>query len=617
MIRFKCPGCGHLLQTQPAAAGKKVKCGKCQTMMMVPQAKPKLTAQPQQLAAAKSQAARPPQAATAKQKATKTTTAAQTKPRAKAAGKPRAATPRQPLTKATGTPSQAAGSGAFDGLPDFAAPAPRPAVDPLAAPDPLAAAAADPLARQSGAVDFGDVLNSATASIDAAVQSQLQRNAYAVGAKLTTKQIAASFGKQIEPIERSERYGRSLAMVATTMLVLPALFVGLVTIGTLVMAYVCLRWFGSESTGELLHPLIFFGAIAIIVLLLAAWIPVINMVFAALSMLFSGRHLPPGTWQLKREEQPVMYAFVEQICEKLNAPKPKRIDLNCDYNASASFDGGFLGFQKNQLVLTIGVPLIASHSAEQLASVIAHEFGHFCQGGGMRAHYLIRNLNGWFIHAAIEKTIRDEVDAYIRQNSEFGAGFIWAISYVIGFLGRHMMWWFGFAGHAISGVLSREMEYDADKYAVHLAGSKAFTESMTTVEKYGVAYAVTIDNLRMLFQQGVLVDNIPRLMMHIGKTMPGSVVRKIAEASEKEKQRAFDTHPPTRDRLRAAKQLGKTGIVRVGRPSTDLIDHWNDLCQLITLVFYSQVTGQKILPEHVTKLEDILAAEHKLLLDKA
>ncbi len=610
MIRFKCPGCGHVLQVQPNAAGKNAKCTKCQTVMKVPPApKPKpigqvpRSAQPVSKPAAKRAPAKPAQAKPvtpgkpAPQKQTRAANAAVTPSPQRLAGTPNSA-------------AQNAGEGAFDGLPEFVAPS-QPLAK-IAATNP-----AEPLTSQPGPLDFGDALNSATASIHAAVQSQLQRNAYVAGAKLTTKQVPSCFGKQIDPIERSERYDKSLTMVATTMLVLPVLFVGIVTIGTLVMGLVCWNWFQSEGTGELLNPVIFFGVILAIVLLLAAWIPVLNMVFAALSILFSGTDAPPGTRPLTRAEQPVLYAFVDQICEKLNAPPPKRIDLNCDYNASASFDGGFAGFQKNDLVLTLGVPLIASHSAEQLASVIAHEFGHFCQGGGMRAHYLIRNLNGWFMHAAMEKTIRDEVDAYIRQNSEFGAGFIWAISYVIGFLGRHMMWWFGYAGHSFSGVLSREMEYDADKYAVHLAGTKAFTESMTTVEKYGVAYAVTIDNLKMLFQEGVLIDNIPRLMMHIGKTMPAAVVRKIAEATEKEKQQAMDTHPPTRDRIRAAKEMSKNGIVRVGRPAKDLVDHWNDLCQVITLVFYSQVTGQKIESNHVTKLEDILAAEHKLLLDKS
>jgi hypothetical protein len=140
---------------------------------------------------------------------------------------------------------------------------------------------------------------------------------------------------------------------------------------------------------------------------------------------------------------------------------------------------------------------------------------------------------------------------------------------------------------------------------------------MTLVEKYGVAYQVTIDNLKMLFMNGVLVDNIPRLMMHIAKTMPATVVQQIAKSTEEKRVAALDSHPPTRERNEAAKQLNQKGIVQIGRPATDLVHHWSKLCEDITLDFYSQVTGEKIEAKDVTKLEDILLAEHKLLLNKS
>jgi Zn-dependent protease with chaperone function len=34
--------------------------------------------------------------------------------------------------------------------------------------------------------------------------------------------------------------------------------------------------------------------------------------------------------------------------------------------------------------------------AQELSEVLAHEFGHFSQGFGMRATYLIRSVNFWF-----------------------------------------------------------------------------------------------------------------------------------------------------------------------------------------------------------------------------
>ncbi len=46
---------------------------------------------------------------------------------------------------------------------------------------------------------------------------------------------------------------------------------------------------------------------------------------------------------------------------------------------------GLLSFLGHDLVLTLGLLLIAAGLTErELAGVIAHEFGHFRQGAGMR-----------------------------------------------------------------------------------------------------------------------------------------------------------------------------------------------------------------------------------------
>ena len=47
-------------------------------------------------------------------------------------------------------------------------------------------------------------------------------------------------------------------------------------------------------------------------------------------------------------------------------------------------------------MLTIGLPLVAGLSLREFAGIIAHEFGHFTQGFGMRLSYVIRQINGWF-----------------------------------------------------------------------------------------------------------------------------------------------------------------------------------------------------------------------------
>ena len=93
---------------------------------------------------------------------------------------------------------------------------------------------------------------------------------------------------------------------------------------------------------------------------------------------------------LNPSDNPLLYAFIAKICDAVGAPTPQRIDMDCQLNASASFRRGFRSMKGSDLVLTIGLPLVANFSAREFAGVVAHEFGHFTQGAGMRLSYIIR-----------------------------------------------------------------------------------------------------------------------------------------------------------------------------------------------------------------------------------
>ena len=90
-------------------------------------------------------------------------------------------------------------------------------------------------------------------------------------------------------------------------------------------------------------------------------------------------------WSLDPDDEPLVFAFVNKVCDVVRAPKPKRIDIDTNVNASASFRRGMLSMLGNDLVLTIGLPLVAGLTLRQLAGVLAHEFGHFFSGRGYAA----------------------------------------------------------------------------------------------------------------------------------------------------------------------------------------------------------------------------------------
>jgi hypothetical protein len=59
----------------------------------------------------------------------------------------------------------------------------------------------------------------------------------------------------------------------------------------------------------------------------------------------------------------------------------------------------------NDLVLTIGLPLVAGFNLREFAGVLAHEFGHFSQGVGMRISYVIRSISFWFTRVPESVTV--------------------------------------------------------------------------------------------------------------------------------------------------------------------------------------------------------------------
>ncbi|WP_161604671.1 M48 family metalloprotease [Roseiconus nitratireducens] len=465
-----------------------------------------------------------------------------------------------------------------------ASPSPSP---PLSPPADRPVSSTTPAATSPDDVDLVGVLGSLDQSIQQAVETQRRKSDAAVRAKFTPEQIRDAFNKPIGEVPRLSGLRSKQLRSALAVFLVPIGFMLFVPIATLALILIYRAWIFGDSEG-LPNPVIGFSFLLACLVVALCWLPALHLMFAIYHLFIGRPEDDEGASHLTRQSQPALYEFVDQVCAKLGAPTPCRIDLNCDFNATASLRRGWLGSGRDDLVLTIGVPLIAIHNTEQFASVIAHEFGHFRQGSAMKTYYVIATLTNWFMQVAAS--------------------------------GARYFSLFGYLTHLLSGSLSRDMEWDADRHAVYVAGSQAFCESSALVQRYGVAYAVTLDNLAKLLQVGVLVDNIPRLMRHIGKTMPASVIRRVAEETERERLDLLDSHPPTRDRVQAARDLNQVGVISIQRPAIDLVDHWDPLCRKITRDFYREhlgLTQREVDEAHFTPLEELLRDEHKLLLDRA
>src|SRR6185369_10851555 len=133
----------------------------------------------------------------------------------------------------------------------------------------------------------------------------------------------------------------------------------------------------------------------------------------------------------------------------------------------------------NDLALVIGVPLVAGLNLREFAGVMAHEFGHFAQGFGLRLSYIIRQVNEWFVRVVYQRDAFDVwLAAWAEQTHDGGAMLAAGCVQMAIWITRQPLKLLMFVGHGASCFLLRQMERDADSYEIKLSGSAA-AESAT------------------------------------------------------------------------------------------------------------------------------------------
>jgi hypothetical protein len=327
------------------------------------------------------------------------------------------------------------------------------------------------------------------------------------------------------------------------------------------------------------------------------------LVFFMVKPFFARRARHAQPLALNPGAEPLLFTFIAKVCESVGAPFPKRIDLDCQLNAAASFRRGTLSFLGNDLVLTIGLPLAAGLNLREFAGVLAHEFGHFTQGFGMRLSYVIRSINGWFARVVYQ---RDQWDAWLE---EMGTTEVWWMTLVV--MGAQVAVWFSrlllmllmFLGHAIGCFMLRQMEYDADSYEIKLAGSEVFETTTRKMHTLGLSLEQAYKNMRVSWNQNRrLPENFPAYLLRTDSVVPAAQRQRIEDTMGLGATGVFDTHPSQGDRIRCARRAAEPGIFRLDGLASSLFANFEIPAKQVTLLHYTDDLGipaiaAKLVPE--------------------
>lgn len=389
----------------------------------------------------------------------------------------------------------------------------------------------------------------------------------------------------MEPTKISWLYQAGLGVVALAMVLLPVIYI------SLIVAMGGAVWWHVE------HDLVIFehvrGRAIILAAVLYAAPAVAGSVFVLflIKPLFSRGVKSPPPFRLSEADEPLLFGFVRKICDQVGAPVPREIQLDTQVNASAGFRRGLWSFFGRDLVLVIGTPLVAGMTMRQVAGVLAHEFGHFAQGAGMRFSYIIRRVNAWFARVVFERDAWDDrldqwsqsEDWYLKAIFMLAKGGVW--------LGRKILWCLMHAGHAISCFMSRQMEFDADSYETKLAGSTEFARTAARLRFLGVSHAAAMNDAYQTFQTLELPDDLAAMVLWREQVMPGDVRSKLDQSMNESTTRWNDTHPADPDRVKAALALDAPGVFHLEAPAEQLFCDFAAISRAVTRHAYEHEFG--------------------------
>lgn len=224
-------------------------------------------------------------------------------------------------------------------------------------------------------------------------------------------------------------------------------------------------------------------------------------VFMLKALVFVRRGEMGGLTEITAAEQPRLFAFLHRLADEARAPRPAKVYVSSRVNAAVFYDLSLLNFflpsKKN---LEIGLPLVNVLTVSEFKAVLAHEFGHFAQRSMAvgRWVYLAQQI------AAHIVAKRDGLDRFLEGLSRTDIRIAW-----IGWLFSLLVWSIRSVVDSLfrlvvlaDRALSREMEFQADRVSVSLAGSDALINALYKMQAADAAWDRTLEFANQQLHKG-------------------------------------------------------------------------------------------------------------------
>ncbi|MCC9043341.1 M48 family metallopeptidase [Myroides sp. M-43] len=318
--------------------------------------------------------------------------------------------------------------------------------------------------------------------------------------------------------------------------------------------------------------------------------------------------------EITKEDEPKLFAFVNEIVIDVGVDFPKKIYLTNEVNACVFYDSNFLSmFMPVRKNLMLGLGLINTCTELELKAIIAHEFGHFSQRSMKMGSY-VSNVNHIIFNMLYDN---EGYNNFINKASNIH-GFITLLVFIIQLVILGIKWvliqLYGLVNKSYL-ALSKQMEYHADEVAATLVGYKSLETSLYRMELADQAYDSVLNIYVNQIKEHTRSENIfleqSYILTELGKENDSEFhggLPLVKEGDTKRFNRSkiefsdhWNSHPSTLQRIEKLKSLYLIEREDNLTPAGHLFKDFTKTQVMLTDRLFDEVSENKILP--LTTLE--------------
>ncbi len=234
---------------------------------------------------------------------------------------------------------------------------------------------------------------------------------------------------------------------------------------------------------------------------------------------------------LSKERFPALHALVADVARRVGTRVPTKVYLDDRATAFITIERRWGGLRREAIV-GVGFPLFALLSREELASVLAHEFGHHAGGDLSLGPWVYRTR---FSIASAVDTLEDSAFFLDVPFRLYGQLFL-----------------------RVSGAVSRQQELAADALAARTCGPEATARALHKAHVLAPLWSAYLHHdVIPIIEKSVRVPLLAGFRAFLHEQSWRSEIQRDIEEEERRPPSPWDSHPPFDERLRS---LGHEGL---------------------------------------------------------